>query len=121
MNPRLRALSPIGAALLLSLGALTACDQSARTADGTPADNSASTDHRVAVNTDKVERGAEHATAQVTAGVTALAVGVERGVKDGTREGRRTAGEGDATVTERTRDDGQTTTTTTTERHDRTN
>jgi hypothetical protein len=113
MTPQIRALIPVGVALLLTAGALAACDQpGGHTADGTP------TDHRVAVNTARVEQGAEHATAQVTAGVTALAVGVERGVKDGTREGRRDVRDGDATVTQRTTEDGQTTTTTTTQRRD---
>jgi hypothetical protein len=121
MIPKLRALVPVGVALLLTAGALTACDQpTTRTADGAPADGS-TTDHHVAVNTARVERGAEHATAQVTAGVTALAVGVERGVKAGAREGRRDFHDGDASVTQRTTEDGQTTTTTTTERRDQHN
>lgn len=108
MSPRLVAAA---VALAVAAAGLSACDrQDIRTAD----DANRSESHRVAVDSARVERGAEHASAQVAAGVTALAEGVKKGVKEGAAVGRREADGGDATVTERTTEDGATTTTTTT-------
>ncbi len=104
------------AALFVATAGLTACDrQEVRGADDANRQESQNGSvNNVSANSARVERGAEHASAQVAAGVTALAEGVKKGVKEGAEVGRREADRGDATVTQRTTQNGDTTTTTTT-------